>query len=670
MAGACGTRTVGTGSYNLVSTQIQQAAARADTAVDQARGFISQIADFDVDQVNVNVGFVDPTVDYTPYEKPDEPDVDDFDLDFDPNVGGGSRLTIGVGEGGNSFLRPSTTINPGSAPGSAPSAPNITLPGVPNIPTRTAPVSTGLDDLPTIPERVFPDSPVVDLPVVPTLEELNLPQVPVIDFSQLKQDFAALRALAPELDTTITDELDFDAASKYAEQYTSIKNQLEDCMASNPINGKTQTVIGNMLDGGTGLSPSIQIQQYDRATANANKATVQAKSDAINTWAARGFSLPTGALQSQLLAIQQGNQSVKVDTNRLLHIENAKFEIDNRRFAVQSGLQNDSIYLQRFSTSLQGAQALTAIVADMAQTVFNAKVRIYELRVQTWTAQLQAFEQLIRVELAQLEVSRAELENQRLVAEINRQEVDIYTATLQGVLARVEIYRAQVSAVAEQVRADGIRIDSFRQRIEAYSANVNAFSAQVDADQTLIDSYSKQVDANSVFNDIFETQVRAYGEDVRAYQTRVDAAKSIEEYRIRYNEFQLGKLNNELAEYQTSASAEESRIRSAAAAFSAEAEMYRANISGEQTRLTSELELRRLQLAESQERAQLELGKANLNINQVQRSESIVLQALIAAGGAAAQLAASAMSGTSVNAGYSYRGSESDDSRCSVSGSI
>ncbi|MGP0736013.1 hypothetical protein ACAG13_26470, partial [Escherichia coli] len=60
--------------------------------------------------------------------------------------------------------------------------------------------------------------------------------------------------------------------------------------------------------------------------------------EAVDTWASRGFSMPTGMLNKQAnIAREEGRLKV-IEANRDVFMEQAKWQIESMRFAIEQGI--------------------------------------------------------------------------------------------------------------------------------------------------------------------------------------------------------------------------------------------------------------------------------------------------------------------------------------------
>lgn len=188
--------------------------------------------------------------------------------------------------------------------------------------------------------------------------------------------------------------------------YQQIINDLSDKYATFlteffPINGGLMTGVEQWLqraiiDGGTGVNAAVESQIWQRDRDRIAMEAASAIDEARNSWAARGFPLPPGALQAQIQQIEQKRSAAIATQGREVAINAFRVEIENVRFAVgaaigyrTSAIQAAGDYIRAMALGPQLATQLATAASDAqarlissASSYYNARINVAQLAQQ------------------------------------------------------------------------------------------------------------------------------------------------------------------------------------------------------------------------------------------------------------------------------------------------
>lgn len=659
MTTGCGTAYgVGpSGTFDIVNTQVGLSQQWANDSFSAALQYVQAISEFTVDPVNINISF-DADGEYTPFEKPTAP--------AEPTL----AFALAESVPAKPSLLTLDTLNFPTAPTFTAAEPELSYPARPVAETLEAP-----GDAPTLTDPTVPTAPTVVLPAVPTIRDLNLPAVPDIDLSTLKTSFLATRATRPDIDPAILDPLVNDFVKQSGESQAAVfdvaNSQLDTINLAYGLwedsgsgsTSKVMTRVGTMLDGGTGLPAAVEQALADRAVAREDVLSLQAESEVAEDWSRRGFALPSGLLQARLQEVRQKTDAAKRQLLRDIFIRAQDVEIENLRFSVQQGLAAQDQSFRHWVQLYGLSQDVAVKSVEFGKLVFDAKVDLYRVSLDVYRADLDSYKTWIEVEFSELEEYKALLEGQKLVGDMNLQDVAVYKARVEGALAAVDIYKAQVEGVRAMVETDVARIQGYRATVDAYTARVGAKAAE-------FQSYAEQVKAESTRIDVYEAQAKAFAERIRAYGIEVDAEAKTEEVKLQQNQLLLAEYTAQIQAYQANYEAEAERIKAGAQIYDAKSKMYSSELGAESARALADTRAFELSIAEGRAEADLRIAKAGLNVQQTLRAAGLELEALSQAGRVSAQLAASSMSAVNIGASISGNTSSSDSTSCSTSYNI
>lgn len=613
MAGTCGL--VQHIAGDIVSSGWTKWGNYADEALAATEAFFGDIQDLNLTPVLTNIDFSVPAELGVPFAKPTSP--------TDPNITFDSVTSPGDVD------VPSVVLpNFADAPVNTAVAPTLALPNAP--PSLDAEVPT---DAPTPSAIVIPDAPVITLPTEPTLRDLTLPAVPTVSLP-------TFTATAPLNDIAVPgNTFDF-AYEDYTTQMPTLVTRIQE-----------------MLSGGTGLPAAIWNALWEKARGREDLTAAKAVAEATDEWAGRGFSMPSGVLDKNIQGIRQDNQDASNQLSRDIAIEQAKMEVENIRFAVAQGIAYEGQYINLHMQEMQLAYDTSKATLEAAISVFNAQVSMYNTDVQAYIAEANVHRTLIEAEMANIELYKAQLEGQKLIGDINQQDIDLYTARIGALLSEIEIYKGELDGVRTLVEVDKTQVESF-------TARVGAFEAQVRANESEVKAYSERVGAELAKSEIYSTEIDAFSSLVTAYKTGNEAQIAAKQLEIQNNGFKLEKFKTKVTKYAAEIDAEAKRVSSSVGIYDGKARVYAADLSAEQARVIADSRQYDLALETAKSQTQIELSEAQLNIDQVLRILNLELDKNKTILSVQAQLAAAAMS--AVNMSASVNESAANSSSCSV----
>jgi len=410
--------------------------------------------------------------------------------------------------------------------------------------------------------------------------------------------------------------------------------------------------IRTRLAGGTGLDPVVEQGIWDRARSREAQLAENNINEATRNHAARGFSLPSGALAAQIRDAQRVALAKASEVSRDIAIKQADLEQTNVQKTIDQGIALEGQLISYASQIEQRAFEAASYLAENAVQVYNAQVEGYRVLIQKYTAYADIYRTLMQSETAKVEAYKAQIDGERAKAEVNKALIDQVRARIEVRQAQIALYKEQVLAAQALIEAEKIKVEVFGERVRAYVAEVNANTAKVEA-------FKAKVDSNRALVDI-------YGVDVQAYSAYTNA---------------LGQAARARADvYSATVSGYKAKVDAFSARVNAAAEKVRGLVAVKDLGLKSQQ--LRVEHADSGNRLQIEFYKALLGQYEAQKSlglqrtkiisdDYLALKAMVADASKVgaqvnAQLAASAMGTAQVNARIS--GDDSTSVRFDYSG--
>ncbi|MFZ4537187.1 hypothetical protein [Propionivibrio sp.] len=551
-------------------------------------------------------------------------------------------------------------------------APAFSLGDVPPLP-QFAPLATDpmpvLDSIDTYLSNL--DLDVGDLPQAPDFTiALNIPAAPpAIDTGGIPArpaiDMAVTLPSAPDLSMPVMDsmlaltipEFSFPEIADFAGTPPTASfpvpnpliNWTEPVYASE-ILGELSAIIKEMMAGGTGLPPVVEQALFDRARQREDQATAKVIAESFDTFAAKNFSLPPGALVKQVnVATEQGRMKA-AEINRDILTESAKWEIENLRFAVQQGIALEGLTLNLFENAAKRTFEVAKFYAESQISIFNAQVSLYNAQNQGFQTLAMVYKTKLDGTLAKITAYKTAVDAQAVLGTINEQKVKVYTASLQGVAAQVDIYKAVMSGA--QVRSDLIK-----SQIEVYRTDVQAYAEKIGAQKVVFEAYKSQIEGETAKAGIVESRARAYAATIQGFSAKADVKVKGVQANIEAAKALISKFEAEISGYKASletsvqtASYQTTLFKAQVDAFSAKAN---ANVSA--AGVTSKFADMNTQTNIAY--AQMAIKEYEVRLSRAVKEAEIAMEGLKAAGASTAQLAAGAMSALHMSAGISGSGS-------------
>lgn len=498
-------------------------------------------------------------------------------------------------------------VDTSDAPVFAVQAPSISYP---TLPTFT-PVP--MPERATVTTYAAPVAPDFILPEVPALRNLNLPAVPVTTLPTFS-------ATAPVYDLE-TPETQFEwSETAYQERFVA------------DVSAK----LADMLAGNLGLAAEIETALWERARQRDATAADQAIAEAYSDFAARGFTLPPGALLKRIDGVRQAKQDNASQTSRDIAIESAKLRIDGVKFAIGQMVALEQLLWQMHEARTNRAFEAAKLAVSLGIQVFGALVTAFNARNQAFATQADVFRTQVEAELRALEIYKAELEGQKLIGELNVQDVDVYKARLSAVNVEADIYRSEVTAFSALHDAEKNKIDAYRAAVEAAKTETEAQTVQLQLVSEAIKAETSKVN-------VFEAQARAYSAEVSGYT-------SIKQLALGNLSAQNDSLRTQYAAYQTQiqhqaslAQQALSRVEAMTRRYTAFTQQYVAEADVAKTANTVELDRARLELDAFKAEIELQVRQADYTLKRLSEMAGLQVKGAEMVGQVSAQIAAQAV---------------------------
>lgn len=426
--------------------------------------------------------------------------------------------------------------------------------------TKAAPVATPLTD------RAFPDKPGYALPTAPTARILTLPTAPNLINIEFAGVLPTALAAPPNVEFSFTEQ-----------EYQSILN--------NELKAKLLNLVLNVAQ--TGLNPAIEQQIWDRSRER-TRATTQGVIDNINRMYARaGWSLPQGDQIKSIYKAQEQQSVADITESRSIAIAQADLEQKNFQFAFTQALALEGQLLNLHNSAQQRAFDSAKYAVEALINLYQIQATYFNAGVTLYTAQAQVYRDRIQGELSKLEVYKTELEGQKLIGELNAQDVANYTAQIQAVVAVFGLYKDELEAVKIQLEGDGLKVQQFE-------ANIRAFSEEIKAKGLEYDGYKAEQSGEEIKANMYNALVGAFGKRIDAFTSVNDAKVKKLDADIKVNiDVPLKIFEQQNINYKTQVEAIAARLDGLSSLNKVNSEIYKTDVEAESSKIGAQVSVQK-----------------------------------------------------------------------------
>lgn len=482
---------------------------------------------------------------------------------------------------------------------------------------------------------------------VPTLTDIVVPKAPAVTLP-------AFDAQRPNVALTDPGDLTEQYRIDFADQGNSLRSALESAVDAQlaKINPRfheqmdaIETRLAKYLKGGTALPPEVEDAIFNRAADKTNAEYLRTRDAAYGEAAARGFTLPSGAVYSAVIQARQAAADNNARAAMEIAIKQAELEQQNLQFAVTQSMNLRQIVLNTSMAWAGNLVQLNAQALQFAQGVLQAAVDIYDIKVkiaqaqvQVYQAEAQVYEYRLKAVLAVYDVYAAEVKALEAQVGVDQARVQAFTARMSGYGALANAYKAMLEGVATKAQIEKIKVDAFGTQVQAYSAAVQGKTAEWQA-------YKAQLEGNVAKFDAYKAEVQAYSVEVDAYKTRVEASAKRVEAVAAANE-------SSRRQYEAAVSAYSALVHGQSSAVQAELGSYEVNLkhaiavvnaqeAKARQKLASMTAMGNVAVSAYQTNAQIAIANAQMNYKRMNDTASVILSGAKAYG----DMAGSALSG-------------------------
>lgn len=287
-----------------------------------------------------------------------------------------------------------------------------------------------------------------------------------------------------------------------------------------------------IINGGTGLPADIETAIWNRERDRESAVMRSAEEDVLRQDAALGFPVPSGTAQAKLYRVRADYSNKLISLGRDIAIKQAQLEIDNIQKALElltpieaQMVQYDTAARQRALEAVKFNNEAAIQIYDVTVKAFMTAQEARKIGVEIFTAQIQAYEAEARVYTAQIEAEKAKVE-------VNKELIAQYIAELSVNNMLLEAYKSEIEAAVSTGRMEELKIKIFDLQISAFNAQVQAYQAKLQGKTAEVQVYAERVKAYQVQMQGYSTEVEATAKEFEARAAQFRLMQETDKLRV------------------------------------------------------------------------------------------------------------------------------------------
>lgn len=488
------------------------------------------------------------------------------------------------------------------------SAPEIRLIAPVTPFTKSAPTPPTLTDL------QYPDTPPENLPTSPTLRVITLPTAPSLIDVQFEGVAPDTLETPPSVAFSFTDQ-----------EYQSA--------LVDTLNSRLLSLILNLDQ--TSLSPPIEQQIWDNGRARTTAAMLGAQEELARLYMRSGWSMPIGPEIKIAHKAVEDKTKADVTESRSIAIAQADLEQKNLQFAFTQAISLEGILINLHNSTQQRALDAAKYAVQAAIDLYGLRVTYHNQQVILFTAYGTIYRDRIQGELAKLELFKAQLEGQKLIGELNAQDIANYQAQIEAVVSLFTLYKTKLEAVRIQLEEEGLLI-------QQYEALIRGFAEEIKAKSLEYEGYRTEWEGEKIRADIFDTIVESFGKRVDAWRAMIEARsiKQQADIKLAYD-VPLDILEKETQAFVAAVTGESERLRALIETNKSRTEIFKSQNEAEGIRINAQVAVQEQEVKKLIADGDMQIRSADVNSRVFLAKKELVLGGLTNIARVLSQIAAS-----------------------------
>jgi hypothetical protein len=312
----------------------------------------------------------------------------------------------------------------------------------------------------------------------------------------------------------------------------------------------------------------------------------QALDNILDDGAARGYSLPTGAVMARTMEVSSRQVEAEYEAAKKVMSEVYAAAMDLLSTAVAQALRIEryhfALYMRYVQQNLKVYRANIQIAAAVYNALASIVNRFYDwlrLHVEAYNAYVDSVLDVASAKAEELSLARVDVSNAqsqvlmyradvgvyKASADVARLEVersviplDVYAAQIEGAMANLQIVQQNVEAYKQAVRNYSQAFDWLTDKFAAYEAAIRADSSGIQVTSANVDAYRRLWSAEqrriSAYEDYLRSTLSVFNEEMQRFNTAARAQRN-------YFSLLRSAANSAMQVLSTAVSAQERKLR-------------------------------------------------------------------------------------------------------------
>lgn len=289
----------------------------------------------------------------------------------------------------------------------------------------------------------------------------------------------------------------------------------------------------------SGVPQQIEQQSIDAVLDRENRVTQNEIKAVYQDWAARGFSMPQGAMAKRVDYVRtQGNLRAS-EASRALAVEAFKEKIQEVRLIFDRCLDIEQRLYDRFMQKQKHELDIIQLRSDFAKMHLAELKEAFQLRMDATKYFMEIYKYFIEMTMKKMEVIRLQIEYTDFEVKIRQFAIDLYKQKFESIMANVEIYKTMIDAVK-------LKVDTAKTQFDLYKAEVDGFSTESNIEKLKVDLYGAQVQSESQRLGLFETMAKNYVASVQGLSAKADVKNKQQGLKLEAAKVDLQRYQSDL----------------------------------------------------------------------------------------------------------------------------
>jgi hypothetical protein len=428
---------------------------------------------------------------------------------------------------------------------------------IPDLPTLAIPTPGAVDatvaiptfDTISVPSITLPDAPSVDHLVFTGVREalapLNAPVRPTLTLPDAPT-FANIAM--PTITDIVLPTLSAIAPTDALTEPSSLFEFSEAVYSSALLDSSKAKLLHDMENGGYGIETADEDALWARARDRELRNAAAASNEIARAMAARGFSLPPGAMLAQLASTNQEGAEKSSTVSRDIALKRADMYVENRKFTITEVRELEQLSINLHMGVMERALNVAKATTEFGIALFNAKVSKFNVLMDGYKTKVAAYAEEVRAAVSQMEAQKVKLQFAETQVAVQKAQADVYNSQLMGQRTLLDMYRTDIAALQGLADVERLKLETFRSDVEVFAEQIRAGNLQLQG---------------------YEAQLRGNVAQIDIYKAQIDAQQSRAE---------LSKVQASVVESNAKVSIE--NLRASIASITASADVYRAQSAG------------------------------------------------------------------------------------------